>query len=250
MAVNINKVYERVLFIANKEQRGYITPDEFNSFATQAQLEIFESYFLKKFQVEQAPGTTDDYSDASMIVEEKLTFFDNTATVPKGSNGRYNYADVPNFYRLGTIIANNRMADEVSHKDLTYINLSPLTAPTPTQPVFTRHEGGITLYPTTFADDIQFVYLRKPVDPSWAQRVGTTADVTRLYPNGATQTQTDSIVGVPFYDATNSVDFELHPAEEQELVYKILTLSGVTIKQQDIASFGQGKDQQLQATEV
>ena len=45
MAVNVDTVYQRVLTIANKEQRGYITPQEFNLLANQAQLEIFEQYF-------------------------------------------------------------------------------------------------------------------------------------------------------------------------------------------------------------
>ena len=45
MAVNVNNVYQKVLAIANKEQRGYITPQEFNLFADKAQLEIFENYF-------------------------------------------------------------------------------------------------------------------------------------------------------------------------------------------------------------
>ena len=39
--VNIDNVYQKVLVLANKEQRGYITPQEFNLFASQAQLEIF-----------------------------------------------------------------------------------------------------------------------------------------------------------------------------------------------------------------
>ena len=43
--VNIDTVYQRVLALANKEQRGYITPQEFNLFANQAQYEIFEQYF-------------------------------------------------------------------------------------------------------------------------------------------------------------------------------------------------------------
>ena len=46
MAVNINTVYTRVQSIANKEQRGYLTPIEYNRFANQAQLEIFEQYFF------------------------------------------------------------------------------------------------------------------------------------------------------------------------------------------------------------
>ena len=36
--VDINAVYQKVLALANKEQRGYITPQEFNLFANQAQL--------------------------------------------------------------------------------------------------------------------------------------------------------------------------------------------------------------------
>ena len=45
MAISVDTVYQRVLAIANKEQRGYITPQEFNLLANQAQIEIFESYF-------------------------------------------------------------------------------------------------------------------------------------------------------------------------------------------------------------
>ena len=41
MAVNVNNVYQKVLALANKEQRGYITPQEFNLFADQAQHRIF-----------------------------------------------------------------------------------------------------------------------------------------------------------------------------------------------------------------
>ena len=43
--VSIDNVYQKVLAIANKEQRGYITPQEFNLFADLAQKEIFEQYF-------------------------------------------------------------------------------------------------------------------------------------------------------------------------------------------------------------
>ena len=44
MAINIDTVYQKVLAMANKEQRGYITPQEFNLFANQAQQDIFEQY--------------------------------------------------------------------------------------------------------------------------------------------------------------------------------------------------------------
>ena len=47
MAINIDTVYQRVLAMANKEQRGYINPQHFNLFANQAQFDIFEDYFFK-----------------------------------------------------------------------------------------------------------------------------------------------------------------------------------------------------------
>ena len=40
MAISIDTIYQRVLALANKEQRGYVTPQEFNLFANQAQQEI------------------------------------------------------------------------------------------------------------------------------------------------------------------------------------------------------------------
>ena len=45
MAVNINNVYTRVQSIANKEQRGYLTPIEYNRFANQAQLQDTPGFF-------------------------------------------------------------------------------------------------------------------------------------------------------------------------------------------------------------
>ena len=45
MAVSADTVYQRVLTLLNKEQRGYMTAIEYNLLANQAQLYIFENYF-------------------------------------------------------------------------------------------------------------------------------------------------------------------------------------------------------------
>ena len=240
MSININRVYQRVLLLANKDQRGYITPEEFNSYADQAQKEVFESYFLKKFQVDQAPGTMDDYSDIAANVEEKITFFDNVTTISSRGNtddeatyrttsdNAYVYPN--DFYRLGEVTVNGRMADEVSHKDLTYINLSPLTKPTETQPVFTRHEGGVVVYPTSYTGAITMVYVRQPAEPVWGYL--------------------DDPTGQPVNNPATTTDFELHPSDEQELVYKILSMAGITIKAADIAQYAGGKEGQIAQQEA
>ena len=50
MAINVDAVYKTVLLILNQQQRGYMTPDEFNKVGTQVQLNIFEKYEDEVFQ--------------------------------------------------------------------------------------------------------------------------------------------------------------------------------------------------------
>jgi len=75
MAINVNTVYQTVLSILNKEQRGYMTPDEFNKVATQVQLEIFESYFNDLNQQLRVPQTNVEYADRQKNVDECLAIF-------------------------------------------------------------------------------------------------------------------------------------------------------------------------------
>ena len=64
MAVNVNTVYQTVLFLLNKEQRGYMTPAEFNSVARQVQLEIFEKYFDDLNQYLRVPRLSTELADS------------------------------------------------------------------------------------------------------------------------------------------------------------------------------------------
>ena len=75
MAINVNAVYRTVLSILNKEQRGYMTPDEFNKTATQVQLDIFEKYFDDLNQQMRVPQTDTDYADRQMNIDEKIAIF-------------------------------------------------------------------------------------------------------------------------------------------------------------------------------
>ena len=52
-----------------------------------------------------------------------------------------------------------------------------------------------------------------------------------------------TVSNAPQYNATGSVDFELHRSDEIELVLKILTLAGVETKSMDIVQIASGADQ-------
>ena len=75
MAINVNTVYQTVLLILNKEQRGYMTPVEFNKIGTQVQLEIFERYFEDLNQQIRVPQTDTDYADRVSNLDEKISIF-------------------------------------------------------------------------------------------------------------------------------------------------------------------------------
>ena len=87
MAVNVDIVYKTVLLILNKEQRGNMTPDEFNKVATQVQLEIFESYFDTLNQQTRRPDNDTEYGDRIKNVDQDISVFKtygNATYVPAG----------------------------------------------------------------------------------------------------------------------------------------------------------------------
>ena len=75
MAINVDTVYKTVLLILNKEQRGYMTPDEFNKVATQVQLEMFESYFEDLNQQLRIPENDSEYSNRIKNLDEQIAVF-------------------------------------------------------------------------------------------------------------------------------------------------------------------------------
>ena len=84
--VRVDTVYQRVLALANKEQRGYITPQEFNLLANQAQMAIFEQYFYDLDQFKRTPDNDDGtLSDMIELIKNKLSIFTNVEPVLNGT---------------------------------------------------------------------------------------------------------------------------------------------------------------------
>ena len=80
MSINVDTVYRTVLLVMNKEQRGYLTPEEFNKIGEQAQFEIFNSYFEELNQQLRAPENDSEYANRVRGLEEKLEYFKQTPT--------------------------------------------------------------------------------------------------------------------------------------------------------------------------
>jgi hypothetical protein len=237
MAVIVDNVYQKVLAIANKEQRGYITPQEFNLFADQAQKEIFEQYFYDLNQFNRIPGNSMGHSDMKDIIESKISaleiWTDTANTTIFNNNGDINLGQFPLFYRMLEVMvdynnnAGYKVVEEVTAKEYRKYTNSPLAKETENRPVYIHDASGFNkiriIPPPPQVNSVKISYIKMPSKPVWGYVVSTNSN-TALYNPGA------------------SNNFELHESEETELVYKILKLAGVSMLRDDIMRAGQGME--------
>ena len=303
MAINVNTVYQTVLLILNKEQRGYMTPVEFNKIGAQVQLEIFESYFDSLNQQLRVPQADVDYSDRVMNLDEKISIFKTSGaaiydapsfSLPKESGvaqstetlstiinqQAYTYTtltsnqlsngtvqvyfdgvlqpsssytitnniisltvspasvfivltvvDSNDFYRLGTVTYQAgalpyHELERVGRSELYHLLGSNLTKPTTRDPIYIYENKKITVYPSTITSGINIDYIRKPLAPIWNFTLNGNAYQ---------------------YNEATSINFELHDADQTELILKILLYAGVVVKSMEIVQIA---DQQVQQENI
>ena len=291
MAINVNTVYQTVLLILNKEQRGYMTPLEFNKIGTQTQLEIFETYFESLNQQIRIPQTNVDYADRVLNLDEKISIFKTSGSptytapsfsLPSESGLAQSSETIPttigtvaypfqtitanelsggtvqvffdgvlqntaaytitgttitltvapatifsvfvivsldDFYRLGTVLYTSgalapQELERVTRSELYHINSSKLTKPSTIYPVYLYENKRLLVYPTSITSGITVDYIRKPLDPSWNFTLGSNNQYV--------------------YSPNTSINFELHDAEQTELILKILLYAGVVVKSPEI----------------
>ena len=223
--INVDRIYQRVLTLANKEQRGYITPQEFNTLANQAQMDIFEQYFYDLNQFLRMPGNNTVHADTVDILEEKIGVFEETQDLTL-TNGVGSLDNLGRYYRFSgarTSETNNTL-EKVSKKDLRLFLNSPLAAPNETRPICIIEEENnvITVEPNTIGV-ISVDYIQSPLPVNW----------------------TYVVVGDKALHNSNAADlqnFTLHPSEETELVLKILTLAGFTLKDPNLYQAAASED--------
>ena len=229
--INVDRIYQRVLTLANKEQRGYITPQEFNIFANQAQMDIFEQYFYDLNQFRRLNGNDTMYADMVDILEEKIEIFHKSQTLTDSDNPS-NVFDTNDLafelYRLKQVVFNNTTAvphigvkvEKTTHDKFQLSIDSPLTRPTLMRPIYHLRGSNIVVNPNTITS-IDVNYIRKPNIVQWASTM---------------------VNDVAIHNPDLSVNFDLHVSEETDLVLKILLLAGITIKDPSLYQIASGED--------
>ena len=235
MAINVNTVYTTVLSILNKEQRGYLTPYEFNQAATQVQLDIFEKYFVDLDKQLRIPQNNFDYSNERTNLDDEVSNFkcfgscdyvtqDGYFSLPDqddftGKTIVFN--DKPDsdefaFYRLGTVSYgdNNKQVQRLQRNDFYNIDRSDLTAPSENFPVYLYENKQIRIKPATITENVNASFIRKPRNVRWGYEVNSS--------NGAFVYDPTAFNSSNLPTTEGSTDFEISSNNQTEVVLEIL----------------------------
>jgi hypothetical protein len=224
----INDIRNTVLAVLNKNNYGYISPQDFNLYAQQAQMDLFEDYFYAyNYQINKENQRTSGtgYADIKKGYEEVIDFFSVTSALT--ANGAvtdgYFLPSVAttgfDYYLINKIFIGSVEAERVEQSKILLLNSSPLTSPSSSFPAYTTQALTATLYPSPKSIP-QCQYIRYPKPPKW-----TYVDLGSGSEPVFDQTQPD-------YQ-----DFELFPDDATDLTMKILQYAGVSIREASVVQY-------------
>ena len=222
--ISIDTVYQRVLALANKEQRGYITPQEFNILANQAQLDIFEQYFYELNLWESKEQNLETgFSNMRDLINNKISVFKSLATMVHTTGAAGGYWTWPaggQHYRTGRITYKYKEPRIITSTEAYNIQQSTFhKAALQNHEALEEFDRGYKLWnhggEVLSGTDLRIEVIDKPEPVEWCY---TIVNEQALYNAGLT------------------VDFELHEADETDLIIKILELAGIVIQKPDLVS--------------
>lgn len=227
----INQVYTTVLSILNKDNRGYVSPMEFNTYAELSQMVIFEELFhkyAKSLAKQNARMYHSEFSDIPKHIREVFDVFISQSVLNKNSNNLYFYI-INDFYKglkLDLVKSkdtgyNRTEIEEVSKLEINRVLNNNLVTPTIDYPVYIGIDGKYRVFPELPIDySIIGTYIRKPKAPKWTY---ISIGLNPLFNPSAADYQ----------------DFELPEQFFSDLVIKILGYCGIEIREADVVQISQ-----------
>jgi hypothetical protein len=220
------------MFVLNKENRGYLTPIQFNAYAKLAQQTVFDNMFVKyrndgvkKNNRIHALEFGDEKKKIKedierFMKEEQLFELDGYFLMPEDC-----------YYTL-QLIWNDSIEIEEAEKNkmLTYLQNSTLAAPSRCYPVYSKYYDKYLVKPDTIIDCVTAVYVRKLKDPKWTYQ---------------------TIQRNPVFNPSDISyqDFELQEDYANDIIAEILKLAGLQLQDQQVLQASLAYEQNTMAKE-
>jgi hypothetical protein len=217
----INKVYNAVNQLVNKDQAGgFIPPAEFNVYADLAQYDyIHENYNpLSKYGYEATSKNSDEFSNLKK-----------TATIPVSNGSATKPSDYLHFssayvYGVFNDAGSVRVAEMIRDDEWPQRVSSEVDKPSLTFPVIRSIDGAFQVVPST-APQLMLNYIKKPLSPWWNYTSSSYVPVF-AETSGVTQNPNDA--------SFDSTDFDIPESAFSYLVFKISRYFGISVREADV----------------
>ena len=237
--MTIDEVYKLVQVFANKEQRGFISPSDFNLLAKQAELELYNkrlSIIKQKSPTRRSQGLYAENLSPELARQDIATFLTQSSLDTGSKLTPYLgvtitlTSDYVESMFINTDehhdISNNIPVDIVEPKDINQILRSSLVKPSIEYPIALLGSESETsskvfsVFPDTIKKVIAYHYINNNT-PKWSY-------VT--------------VAGKPVHDSSSSNGFKISDRCHGELVVKILEYLGVSIREADVVQYAQASE--------
>lgn len=234
---SVNVVYNALKDLANKDERGFVTPAVFNSFAAVAQTTVFNNIFSELTVAKNLRLRGIDvqrHLSRLKQLEEDLSVFSKTATLTQ-ANGIFakpdDLARAISLRTSGAYVFNTSTSTPIDiiydEEKLEYILQSNLSAPSDTAPVAFLSDV-IEVFPTS-VKKIKIRYYKQPEGLSPASGARTAAAPRFGY---------TVVSGKEVYSAANSVDFELPDHYIPKLIMELGKMIGINLRDEAVMAYG------------
>jgi hypothetical protein len=238
---SVNSVYEIVKRVANKDNRGFIRPADFNAYARQAQLDVFheilgEYKFAQVSRRRQLQFRDGNYNSIENIKDDLRPLVVYAKTLKYGyANSAFVLPDDYAYYI--TLEFDGSGIEVVAPEDINSYRNSFDGAPTESSAIASFINNGVLVFPDTIDYDVKLTYYKNP------QGSTTTGSASVLAPSWAYNT----IGGQPVYNSGSTINFELPKHLESRLAQRILSYIGIELREPELfqASEKQEADQKM-----
>jgi hypothetical protein len=191
-------------------------------------MDIFEQYFYDINQFLRIPGNSTGNSDPIEILNDKIDIFKQSYTTPNNALAYY-YTIPSSYYRVDHVQLMNhpdgkmREIERISHRENLLKSTSPLLKATNERPSYFIKGNTIHIQTHDVIPRMKLLYIRKPKKVNWTYVVVGEKPIVNI-------------------SANDYQNFELHASEEVNLVIKILSLSGITLKDPNLYQIAGAED--------
>tara|TARA_R110000868_G_scaffold93670_3_gene259142 strand:+ start:81 stop:791 length:711 start_codon:yes stop_codon:yes gene_type:complete len=228
--ININSVYKFIQYISNKNQSGFLTPKDFNESIRQAVYEFVTKRYHNVKTQNQA-GASSVGLEQNQKVTDDLRYLSKTLSNLIPRDGIINLPS--DYLHLSTISYLRNMVDEEGDLNIKYVDFKVLRdnelSAMLTSSIFGKkitsgkmgvcvfRGDSLELFPKTI-NNVNLVYLKKPLDPVWGF---------------------DVVKGKPVYSISKSVDIELPDDCKNEIVFMCSSYLGINLREGDLISYSE-----------